>query len=548
MSYFVLMDKQLSSKTLDHLGLVSGMIDELEIVNMIDELVPQDHKSRNLSIGTICKALVINGLGFTQRTIYMVSSFFEGKPAEKLLGEGVKSEHLNESAIGRCLDALYDYGVTDLYSQIATSVCEKLKLSTSHMHMDITSFSVEGKYNSDSQPSEEEKTIWVTHGYSRDHRPDLCQAVLNMVCENKAGIPLRMEALSGNTNDKEAFRNTVDALSKEIRSGLDSGLMVMDSAGYTSKMIALCGDDIKWISRVPSTIKECRSFIQTESSSFSPLTDGYSYFPANSNYGGTEQRWLIIFSEAAYRREAETLRKKYLKKGAEESAGFERLCRTPFACVPDAEAALAKFEKTCSFITVSHPVITENKKFSKPGRPSKGAKPDGAEFFIEGCVSSCIETFKSHLRTKGRFVISTNQCCKNTLSDRDIFMHYKGQSKIERGFRFIKDPQFVASSFFVKKPERLEVLIFIMTLCLTVYASLEYRLRKTIEEKEEPIPDQLGKDTMKPTARWVFQLFTDIHLLSGMDKDIILNLKDIHKKILNLLGFHFQKYYLLEQG
>lgn len=540
------MDKQLSSKTLDHLGLVSGMIDELDLVNTIDELVPQDFENRNLSIGTICKALIINGLGFTQRTIYMVSSFFEGKPVEKLLGEGITSNQLNESAIGRSLDALYDYGVTALYSKIAPSVCNRLGLGISQMHMDITSFSVQGEYNSESPPSEGEKTIWVTNGYSRDHRPDLCQVVLNMVCENKAGIPLRMEALSGNTNDKEAFRNTVEALSGEIRAGLDSGLMVMDSAGYTSKMIALCGDGIKWISRVPSTIKECRGLLQAGNDSFSPLTDGYLYYPVNSSYGGTDQRWLVIFSKAAYQREAETLRKKFLKKGAEESARFERLCRTPFACAPDAEAALAKFQKTCSFITVSQPVITENKKFSKPGRPPEGAEPDKSEFFIEGRVSSCIETFKKHLRTKGRFVIATNQCSEDILSDRDILMNYKGQSKIERGFRFIKDPQFVASSFFVKKPERLEALIFIMTLCLTVYASLEYKLRKSIEEREEPIPDQLGKDTMKPTARWVFQLFADIHVLSGMDKDVVLNIKEIHKKILCLLGFQFQKYYLLE--
>ncbi len=45
----------------------------------------------------------------------------------------------------------------------------------------------------------------------------------------------------------------------------------------------------------------------------------------------------------------------------------------------------------------------------------------------------------------------------------ELFENYKGQSKVERGFRFLKDPQFIAATLFVKKPERIEALLFIMT-------------------------------------------------------------------------------------
>jgi transposase len=65
---------------------------------------------------------------------------------------------------------------------------------------------------------------------------------------------------------------------------------------------------------------------------------------------------------------------------------------------------------------------------------------------------------------------------------------------------------------FVKKPERVEALVFIMTLCLTVYAALEYRIREALALEDEHIPNQLGKKVQNPTARWVFEIFTGIRL------------------------------------
>lgn len=111
------MEETLSSKTLDHLGVVSGMCEELDFVNQIDSHFCQDFHRHQISIGTICKALILNGLGFTERRLYMVSSFFEDKPVALLLGRGVESEPLNDTVIGRALDEIHSYGCTKLFSQ-----------------------------------------------------------------------------------------------------------------------------------------------------------------------------------------------------------------------------------------------------------------------------------------------------------------------------------------------------------------------------------------------------------------------------------------------
>ena len=87
------------------------------------------------------------------------------------------------------------------------------------------------------------------------------------------------------------------------------------------------------------------------------------------------------------------------------------------------------------------------------------------------------------------------------LSDQELVTTYKEQGGVERGFRFLKEPLFLASSVFVKKPERIIALSLIMVLCLLVYRLAEVRLRARLAETEQTIPDQVHKPTARPTMR-----------------------------------------------
>jgi hypothetical protein len=104
-------------------------------------------------------------------------------------------------------------------------------------------------------------------------------------------------------------------------------------------------------------------------------------------------------------------------------------------------------------------------------------------------------------------------------------------SGTRRGFRFLKDPLFMASTVFLKSPRRS------MALCLMVCAALEHRIRQGSAQQHQAFPDQKGKPTERPTARWVFQSFMDIHLLTLPTRaEIVSNLKAHHRALLNLLG------------
>ncbi|MDQ3460437.1 MAG: DUF4277 domain-containing protein [Deinococcota bacterium] len=49
------MSETYKSETLEHLGLVAGMFDELGIGELVDELIPQDLEQRKISVGQALK-------------------------------------------------------------------------------------------------------------------------------------------------------------------------------------------------------------------------------------------------------------------------------------------------------------------------------------------------------------------------------------------------------------------------------------------------------------------------------------------------------------
>lgn len=537
------MSEELSSKTLDHLGLVSGMCEELDLVNQIDSHLTQDVNQREVSIGTICKALIINGLGFVERRLYLVSSFFESKPVELLLGEGVHAGHLNDTVIGRALDTLHAYGVTELFAQLCPVICQQLGLDSRYLHLDSTTFHLDGKYNQENPP-QDENVIHLTKGYSRDHRPDLNQVVLNLIAENHAGIPLHMQALSGNTSDKSSFKDSIQNHIEQLQSVSDFQYLTMDSAGYTKDNLQTNSHQVKWISRVPGTLKECKGLIGS-SLAMQPLQQGYEYSSVCSSYGDVKQRWLVIYSQQAYEQEVKTLTKRYSKQSQQEYQKSLALEKQVFSCRQDAQKVADNLVKSLKTLQIEQVDILEKAYHKGRGRPRKDAVAIKG-FCLRLRLSSPLSAFEQRKMSKGRFILATNELNEEELPDVEVLTAYKSQSKVERGFRFLKDPQFVASNLFVKKPERLEALMFIMTLCLTVYAAIEYQLRRQLAKKNQTLPNQLNQQVKNPTARWVFELFVGIHVLYGKNVPILLNIKEVHRKIIQLMGPAYKKYYHIE--
>jgi transposase len=71
------------------------MILLFEIIEILNKRLGIDPREK-VSTGVIVKAMILNGLGLVSAPLYLFGQFFQGKATGKLLGEGVKPEHLND--------------------------------------------------------------------------------------------------------------------------------------------------------------------------------------------------------------------------------------------------------------------------------------------------------------------------------------------------------------------------------------------------------------------------------------------------------------------
>src|SRR2546425_2038346 len=138
---------------------------------------------------------------------------------------------------------------------------------------------------------------------------------------------------------------------------------------------------------------------------------------------------------------------------------------------------------------------------AKQDAPRADAEPVRTTWKLVPSVQVDQQALERAADQQARFLIATNELSADKLSDEALLAVYKGQGSVERGFRFLKDPLFLASPVFVKKPSRLIALSFIMVLCLLVYRLAEQRLRQRLHQSEQTIPNQINKPTDKPTMR-----------------------------------------------
>jgi transposase len=204
------------------------MFEELGMTEVIDQATQQDPAMRIVTTGHAVKAMVLNGLGFVNQPLYLVPHFFHNKPLPRLIAPGIEASHLNDDTLGRALDTLYDYGVTALYSLIAATAARRLGLTPPFTHLDTTSFHVDGRYHSHEVP--DEQVVHITPGYSRDHRPDLNQVMLELIVEHQAGIPVLMKPLSGNSRDAPEFGQVIKDHIAQLHTTYGTTYLVADSA------------------------------------------------------------------------------------------------------------------------------------------------------------------------------------------------------------------------------------------------------------------------------------------------------------------------------
>jgi len=529
------------SKKLEHLGVIAAIVTGMGIVDLVNERLPK-LRHHKLTHGDVVLAIILNGLGFTQRRLYLFPAYFENKAVRRLFGKDIAAKDFTDDVVGRTLDAIKEYGPEKLFQEIISQVFLKNKLGYHRVHLDTTNFSVHGAYHTISDKA----TITLEKGYPKDGRWELNRFGIGLIV-NQIGVPLFMQLLSGSDNDKVVLPEMLDRFRSQIEFS-EPLYCIADSAFYTEKTINRVLDGVFYITLVPGTVGEQQELL-TQDLPFTPMSDPrYSYYETESVYGGVPQKLVMFLSEESRRKESKTLEKHRLKEEEKIAKALVHLKNREFACEKDAITEAHRWIKEYPHYEFEalEVVSRQKRKSGGRGRPKKEEETETA-YAISARITLKGSAWTSEQHALGRFVLATNDL---SLSPEALLAHYKNQNVVERGFRFLKDKSFEISDVFLKNVGRIEALGMLMVLMLAVYSLGEYQLRSRLAELNATVSNQLGKPTSKPTLKWVMTFFDGVIELYRHDPvtdsvhfEGLLNMTDRCWDIVELFGPDCEKYY-----
>ncbi|MDD2760865.1 MAG: IS1634 family transposase, partial [Methylomonas sp.] len=268
-----------------------------------------------------------------------------------------------------------------------------------------------------------------------------------------------------------------------------------DSALYTAKTLEQLGP-FPWVTRVPENVGGVSPLCGAVALRWTNSRPERAVVPLCYAYGGIRQRWLVGYTRAAHERAEQTVNRSLLKQTQSEYQAFSALSQHTYACEADASIALAQCVRKQRVTELHDTQIVPIRRFAGKGRPRKNQSPVIVGYRIEGHLASVIACRQQQIAPKCCFILASNEWDETRLSNDALIEAYTpGQQVVERGFRFMKDPWFMANTVFLKSSKRIAALMMIMTLCLLVYSALEYRIRQSLAARQTTFPAQQGEPT-----------------------------------------------------
>ena len=229
-----LQTQNITAERVDHLPIVAQYLRQLRLVEIVNELVSLEMA---VEPGIIVLGAVLDTLS-GRSPLYHLEKAFEDYDRELLFGRDLPPGYFNDDNVGRVFDALFAVGTQKIFSALSVSALQRFSLPTRHVHFDTTSVNVFGDYRED---ADEDAPFKITHGYSKDKRPDLKQFVLSLLCVG-GNVPIVGKIEDGNASDKAINHRVLSDVSQHMAEhGVadDAFIYIADSANVSPKNIKL---------------------------------------------------------------------------------------------------------------------------------------------------------------------------------------------------------------------------------------------------------------------------------------------------------------------
>ena len=525
-----LIPDNLSFTDVGHLPIIKQFAKEINLVDTINTMVKSQMQ---LQPGQAVLAMVLDTLS-GRTPLYRLKEFFHEKDTELLLGSQINPELFCDHNLGRVLDKIFDTGAQTIFSQLSQNAVKRFEIDSRNVHFDTTSISVYGDYDLTEEPFK------ITYGHSKDHRADLKQFLISMLCVNR-NIPIVGAPKDGNASDKTLNNELLSNISKHMaKHGLKPGafVYVADSAFVTKDNLKKADSgSTKFLSRLPATYKECSreveqavnaddwielgSLTETTPPQKRPVAVYRAYETTVCLYE-QDYRAIVVHSSAHDKRRHKRIDRLLAKKRKDLDTLCKKIRSTSYFCQADAEAAVDKLHAAAmgSYHKLDC-TIEKVAKFGR-GRPvrDKPRTPTGYEYDLHLKITPDRQLVEPLRTQAGCFVLISNLDSPKDVayfSAGELLRLYKNQDGIERNFSFLKD-QVIVNSIFLKKNHRIEVLGLVLLISLLIWRLMEHCMRRYITDTGNTITGWKDKPTTKPTSFMMTTKFLSILVLKVESK------------------------------
>src|SRR5215471_12444284 len=412
-----------------HLPLILDVLRRLEVATIIESHIAP-HPRHALSTGRGVEALVLAILD-GDHALYKVGQRLEERGMLDLLQPALTRAALHDYRFGHILDALFAANLNKVFSAVALKALAVYAIPTPWLHQDTTTIALYGAY------AEEPKIPRAprpAYGHSKDGRDDLKRVLLSLGVSGDSGIPLRLGVRDGNRSDSV---ETPLAIEECLALGLDGVRgIVADSKAYSRRTLGMGLErGVGLITLVPRTCavrQELEAWGQQQSalpllvekpgrtkdeaprhwrgqSMIRPVEVEYS----DGQVAQAEVRFIVVHSSQLAHQQTQTSAVAQAKEAEAVADHVTRVQAQWFACLPDAEAAIAAYEgrgpgrrgrqpQAWRYHGVRYRVVADTRRTrrARRGRPAKtDPPPTEAGYRLVVQLTPCGRTRASTRRT-----------------------------------------------------------------------------------------------------------------------------------------------------
>jgi transposase len=548
----------LRSYTVGALPILNRMLERMNLEEVLQSYLPREDSRSKLPVAKGLLVLVKNLL-MSREPIYGLGEWAARHDPKFLDLTPEQVVALNDDRLGRCLTIFFHGDRPSVVLEVVGHVVHAFTLALDELHNDSTTVSFFGAYTDAAEEKQrrDQRTLAITWGHNKDHRPDLKQLLYILTISSDGGVPVHFRAASGNVTDDSTHQRSWELLCqiagrRDFLYVADCKLATIGNMNYIAK------NGGRFVSVLPRTRKEDAAFRQrmlqkqivwqslwNKTNEKGEVVDHFSICDeAMVLPEGYRLWWFYSTRKAELDLAARSGR---LDRAEQQLRQLQDKLRSPRSRhrdrgkVQDRVAQILDHYQAAECIRVE---IAERQREtyrqSTPGRPGKDTryvKEVSTRLDLDYTIDA--DQVDRQRQTDGVFPLVTND---SELSTLEVLLAYKHQPQIEKRFEQLKT-DFAVAPVFLKDVGRIEALFCLYFFVLLTESLLERALRKAMEReglKTLPLYPE-GRPCRRPTARRLIDIFEPIqrHVFQdahGRTTTFMTELSPLQRKVLRLLG------------